>query len=128
MKAGYSRRYLKLKKKDKEKRKNKRIRRVSSFSAIVLGKRNIGAKQPNSGLRKCIKIQSKKTRKVSYAFCPGDGAIDFIEEHDEVTIIGVGTKKGSPKGDIPAISRMVSRVNGVCLRSLLNRKREKKIK
>ena len=122
-----SRRYLQLKKKAKNKVKNKPAKRVCSFSAIVLGKREIGAKQPNSGLRKCIKIQSKKNKKISYAFCPGDGAIDLIEEHDEVTIIGVGTK-GSPKGDIPAIFRMVSKVNGVCLKSLLKGKREKKIR
>jgi len=109
-------------------KKYKKIKRPVMFSAVVLSKRNIGAKQPNSGLRKCVKIQSRKEGKILYAFCPGDGAIEFIEEHDEVMITGVGTKGGRPKGDIPAVNLMVSKVNGVCLKSLLNGKREKKIK
>jgi len=122
----YSRRYLQSIKKETSKRR--KPARLPMFSAIVLGKRNITPKQPNSGLRKCIKIQTRKDNKILYAFCPGDGAIEFIEEHDEVSITGVGTKGGRPKGDLPAINLMVSKVNGVCLRSLLNGKREKKIK
>jgi len=122
----YSKRYLQTV--DKSSLKKKKTKRAVMFSATVLSKRNVGAKQPNSGLRKCIKIQTRKEGKLIYAFCPGDGAIEFIEEHDEVTITGVGTKGGRPKGDIPAINWMVAKVNGVCLRSLLNGKREKKIK
>jgi small subunit ribosomal protein S12 len=124
----YSKRYLQAKKREKNMKKKTIKRRPLAFSAIVLGKRNIEPKQPNSGLRKCIKIQTKKDKKVLYAFCPGDGAIEFIEEHDEVMIVGVGTKKGRPKGDIPAVSWMVSKVNGICLNSLLNCKREKKLR
>ena len=122
----FSRRYLQTIR--TEIKKKKRAKRLPMFSAIVLGKRNIGPKQPNSGLRKCIKIQSRKEGKVLYAFCPGDGAIEFIEEHDEVSIVGVGTKGGRPKGDIPAINLMVAKVNGVCLKSLISGKREKKIR
>lgn len=81
----YSKKYLKtIFNNPKKKVKTKR---PVMFSAIVLNKRNVEAKQPNSGLRKCIKIQTKKDGKILYAFCPGDGAIEFIEEHDEVLII-----------------------------------------
>ena len=128
MKSHFSRRYLQSKKFEKNKRKEKLVRRPLMFSAVVLGKREIEAKQPNSAKRKCIKIQKKKDGKNLYAFCPGDGSIDLIEEHDEVTIIGVGTKRGRPKGDIPAVSWMVSKVNGVCLKSLIKGKRQKKLK
>jgi small subunit ribosomal protein S12 len=121
-----SRRYLKTI--NRQVNFKKKTKRLPMFSAIVIGKRNIGPKQPNSGLRKCIKIQSRKEGKVLYAFCPGDGAIEFIEEHDVVSIVGVGTKGGRPKGDIPAINLMVAKVNGVCLKSLISGKREKKVR
>ena len=56
---------------------------------IVIEKVGIEAKQPNSAIRKCVRVQLIKNGKQLTAFAPGDGAIGFIDEHDEVMIEGV---------------------------------------
>ena len=55
---------------------------------IVLEKVGISAKQPNSAIRKCVRVQLIKNGKSVTAFLPRDGAMNFIDEHDEVTIEG----------------------------------------
>ncbi len=92
---------------------------------IVLEKRVIEAKQPNSALRKCVRVQLLKNGKTLTAFVPGDGAIDFIDEHDEVLIEGIGGAKGGPKGDIPTVRYKVIKVNGVSLQELVEGNAEK---
>ena len=42
----------------------------------------------------------KNGRQVT-AFCTGDGAINYIDEHDEVEIEGIGGRLGRSMGDIP---------------------------
>ncbi|MGC9515162.1 30S ribosomal protein S12, partial [Methanocrinis sp.] len=42
---------------------------------IVLEKVGVEAKQPNSAIRKCVRIQLIKNGRQVTAFCPGDGAI-----------------------------------------------------
>ena len=61
---------------------------------IVLQKIGVEAKQPNSAIRKCVRIQLIKNGKQVTAFCPGDGAINFIDEHDEVTVERIGGRLG----------------------------------
>lgn len=39
----------------------------------------IEAKQPNSGIRKCVKVQLLKNRKKITAFVPKDGSLNFID-------------------------------------------------
>lgn len=58
------------------------------------------AKQPNSAIRKCIRVQLIKNGKKITAFVPNDGCLNFIEENDEVLIAGFG-RKGHAVGDIP---------------------------
>jgi small subunit ribosomal protein S12 len=86
---------------------------------IVLEKRGIEAKQPNSAIRKCVRVQLIKNGKQLTAFVPGDKAIDHIDEHDEVLIEGIGGAKGGPKGDIPTVRYQVVKVNGVSLEELV---------
>ncbi|MFH0869157.1 MAG: 30S ribosomal protein S12, partial [archaeon] len=57
---------------------------------IVLEKRQLEAKQPNSGMRKAVRVQLTKNSKQVTAFCPGNKAITFINEHDEVMVAGMG--------------------------------------
>ena len=57
---------------------------------IVLEKVAIEAKQPNSALRKCVKVQLIKNGRQITAFAVGEGAINFIDEHDEVMVEGIG--------------------------------------
>ena len=67
---------------------------------IVIEKVGIEAKQPNSAIRKCVRVQLIKNGKQLTAFAPGDGAIGFIDEHDEVMIEGIGGPSGRSMGDI----------------------------
>jgi len=53
---------------------------------IVLEKIGVEAKQPNSAIRKCVRVQLIKNGRQVSAFAVGDGAINFIDEHDEVEI------------------------------------------
>ncbi len=85
---------------------------------IVLEKVAIEAKQPNSALRKCVRVQLT-------AFTPGEGAIDYIDEHDEVLIEGIGGAKGKAKGDIPGVRYKVIKVNKVSLEEIIAGNKEK---
>lgn len=83
------------------------------------------AKQPNSAMRKCCRVQLMKNGKMTSAFIPGDGGEDFINEHDEVTIESIGGKQGGAKGDIPGIKFKVIKVNDQPLKRLVEGKIEK---
>ena len=95
---------------------------------IVLEKVGIEAKQPNSAIRKCVRVQLIKNGKQVTAFCPGDGAISFIDEHDEVTIAGIGGAKGRAMGDISGVNYKVEKVNGVSMIELVRGNAEKPVR
>ena len=84
---------------------------ASQAKGIVLQKIQKEAKQPNSAMRKCCKVQLKKNNKVVTAFIPGNLAQKFIDEHDEVLIERIGGKQGRTKGDIPGVRFQVIQVN-----------------
>ena len=44
----------------------------------------VEAKQPNSAIRKCVRVQLIKNGKKITAFVPNDGCLNYIEENDEV--------------------------------------------
>ncbi|MFQ6085838.1 MAG: 30S ribosomal protein S12 [Candidatus Bathyarchaeia archaeon] len=93
--------------------------------AIVLRKVGVESRQPNSAIRKCVRCQLIGTGKVVTAFCPGDGALNFVDEHDEVLITGIGGPMSKSMGDIPGVRYQVLTVNGVPLKDLLLGKKEK---
>lgn len=93
--------------------------------AIVLEKRALEAKQPNSALRKCVRCQLVKNGKQITAFVPGNKGISFINEHDEVIVAGIGGKMGRSKGDIPMVRWQVIKVNNQTLSELWRGKKEK---
>lgn len=97
----------------------------SQAKGIVLEKVQIEAKQPNSAMRKCAKVQLIKNGKVVTAFMPGDNAQKMINEHDEVVIECIGGKMGRAKGDIPCVRWQVIKVNDQSLDALLHGKIEK---
>ena len=90
----------------------------SQARGIVIGKVQKEAKQPNSGMRKCCKVQLIKNSRTVTAFIPGNLAQKFIEEHDEVILERIGGKQGRSKGDIPCIRWQVIKVNDQPLRRL----------
>ncbi len=95
---------------------------------IVLEKVGIEAKQPNSAIRKCVKVQLIKNGRQVTAFAPGEGAISYIDEHDEVLIEGIGGMRGKAKGDIPGVRYKVVKVNRVALSELIAGRKEKPLR
>ena len=96
----------------------------SHAKGIVLEKLGIEAKQPNSAIRKCVRVQLIKNGKKIAAFVPRDGCLNFVDENDEVLIAGFG-RKGHAVGDIPGVRFKVVKVSGVSLIALFREKKEK---
>jgi small subunit ribosomal protein S12 len=92
---------------------------------IILEKVGVESKQPNSAIRKCVRTQLIKNGKVITAFLPGDGALNAVDEHDEVIVEGIGGSRGGSMGDIPGVRWKVIMVNGVSLKELVLGKKEK---
>ncbi|KAI4151145.1 MAG: hypothetical protein L6R35_001092 [Caloplaca aegaea] len=86
----------------------------SHAKGIVLEKVGVEAKQPNSAIRKCVRVQLIKNGKKVTAF----------DENDEVLLSGFG-RKGKAKGDIPGVRFKVVKVSGVGLSALWKEKKEK---
>ncbi|MEL9999374.1 MAG: 30S ribosomal protein S12 [Thermoplasmata archaeon] len=118
----YKKRVLKLKEKSDP------LEGSPQAKGIVLEKIGIEAKQPNSAIRKAVKVQLIKNGKVVTAFAPGDGAINYIDEHDEVVIEGIGGRLGRSKGDIPGVRYKVIKVNGISLKELVKGRKEKPVR
>jgi len=98
---------------------------ASQAKGIVLEKVQLEAKQPNSAMRKCVRVQLIKNGKQVTAFVPGDGATKLIDEHDEIVLECIGGKMGRAKGDISGVRWMVTKVNDQSLPALLKGKLEK---
>lgn len=92
---------------------------------IVLEKVQKEARQPNSAMRKCCKVQLIKNSRSVIAFIPGNLAQKFVDEHDEVIIERIGGRQGRQKGDIPGVRFQVIKVNDQPLRRLWKGKIEK---
>lgn len=98
---------------------------ASQAKGIVLEKVQLEAKQPNSAMRKCVRVQLIKNGKQITAFLPGDGATKLVDEHDEVVVECIGGNMGRSKGDIPGVRWQVLKVNDQSLNALLRGKLEK---
>ena len=98
---------------------------ASQAKGIVLEKVQLEAKQPNSAMRKCARVQLIKNGKQITAFLPGDGATKLVDEHDEVIVECIGGNMGRAKGDIPGVRWQVIKVNDQSLDALLKGKLEK---
>ncbi|KAG6897900.1 40S ribosomal protein S23 [Termitomyces sp. T32_za158] len=96
----------------------------SHAKGIVLEKVGVEAKQPNSAIRKCVRVQLIKNGKKVTAFVPNDGCLNFVDENDEVLISGFG-RSGKAKGDIPGVRFKIVKVSGVGLLALWKEKKEK---
>lgn len=117
--SNYVRRILKLKKKYDP------LEGAPMARGIVLEKVGIESKQPNSAVRKCVRVQLIKNNREVTAFVPKDGALNFIEERDEVLIAGIGGSEGRSMGDLPGVRYKVIAVNGISLDALLTGKKQK---
>jgi small subunit ribosomal protein S12 len=129
--------FMKNRKKFKWKERSYKVRTLNLFNksdplggknqakGIVIEKVQKEAKQPNSAMRKCCKVQLIKNSRSVTAFIPGNLAQKFIDEHDEVLIERIGGKQGRSKGDIPGVRWKVIKVNDQPLKRLWKGKIEK---
>lgn len=101
------------------------LKGANQAKGIVLQKMQKEAKQPNSAMRKCCRVQLTKNGRQVTAFIPGNLAQKFIDEHDEVMIERIGGKQGRSKGDIPGVRFQVIKVNDQPLHLLAKKKIEK---
>ena len=118
----YKRRMLRLREKSDP------LGGVPQARGIVIEKVGVEAKQPNSAIRKCVKVQLIKNGRQVTAFAVGDGAINYIDEHDEVLIEGIGGRMGRSYGDIPGVRFKVIKVNNVSLDMLVKGRAEKPVR
>ncbi len=98
---------------------------ASQARGIVISKFQKEARQPNSAMRKCCKVQLIKNGIQVGAFMPRNQAQKFVDEHDEVIIERIGGRMGRSKGDIPGIRFQVIKVNEQPLHLLVKGKIEK---
>jgi ribosomal protein uS12 len=73
----------------------------------------------------CCRVQIVKNGKQVTAFLPGDGALNFVDEHDEVMLQGIGGSMKRAMGDIPGVRWTIFKVNGVSLNELVYGRKEK---
>ncbi len=117
-KLNYKRRILRLKlKKDP-------LEGSCQARGLVLSKRGIEQKQPHSGIIKAVRVQLLKNGKEITAFVPKTGAIDLINEHDEVLVEGLGGSQGGPVGSMWGVSWKVIKVNKQPLEMLRRQKKK----
>jgi small subunit ribosomal protein S12 len=114
----YKRRMRQLWKKDP-------LRGAPQGRGIVIDKRNVEQRKPASGLIKAVRVQLLKNNIQVTSHVPGEGAIDHINEHDEVVIESIGGAQGGPKGTMWGIKYKVVAVNGVALSEILSGKKQK---
>lgn len=115
----YQRRMLKLDKKADP------LEGAPMARGIVLEKMGVESRQPHSAIRKCVRAQLIKNGKVITAFLPRDGAMNVVDEHDEVIVEGIGGRSGGSYGDLPGVRWKVVKVNDVSLEELVYGRKEK---
>ncbi|MFQ5475052.1 MAG: hypothetical protein ACE5DM_04415, partial [Candidatus Nanoarchaeia archaeon] len=89
------------------KRKSDPLSGASQAKGIVLEKKELEAKQPNSAMRKCVRVQLIKNGKQITAFLPGEGATKLVDEHDEGEAIGVGLTGAKDGGFVVELLALV---------------------
>ncbi len=99
----------------------------SHAAGIVVEKVAVEAKQPNSAIRKCVRVQLKKNNKRITCMVPRDGGLSFVDENDEVLVAGFG-RKGHSVGDLPGVRFRICKVASVGLLALWKHKKDKPIK
>merc|ERR1719337_82604 len=97
---------------------------ASHAAGIVVEKVCVEAKQPNSAVRKCVRVQLKKNNKRITAYVPKDGGMSFCDENDEVLIAGFG-RSGHAVGDLPGVRFKLVKVANTGIRATLLRYVEK---
>lgn len=96
-------------------------------AGIVTAKIGVSAKQPNSAVRKAVRVQLTKNGKKVTAFVPRDGMINVIDNNDQVLVQSLG-RRGRTVGDIPGCRFIVVKVSNIGLYAIFSGKKEKRAK
>ena len=99
---------------------------TAQAAGIVVEKVGVEAKQPNSAVRKCVRVQLKKNNKRITCYVPRDGGMSFIDENDEVLVAGFG-RSGHAVGDIPGVRFKIEKVASTSLLALWLHKKDKPV-
>ena len=99
---------------------------ASHAAGIIVDKVCVEAKQPNSAVRKCVRVQLKKNNKRITAYVPKDGGMSFCDENDEVLIAGFG-RCGHSVGDLPGVRFKMVKVANTGIHALWSGKKEKPV-
>jgi ribosomal protein S12 len=84
------------------------------LARVVLPRSGIEAKQPNSAIRKCARVQLIKNGKKIAAFVPMDGCLNFIEEN--VSARGYFGGGARQSGHLQCVAAgVILRMQQVCL-------------
>ena len=86
-----------------------------------------GSAQARGIVLEKVGIEAKQGRQIT-AFAVGDGAINFIDEHDEVMVEGIGGRMGRSYGDIPGVRYKVIKVNNVSLDQMVRGRTDKPVR
>lgn len=97
----------------------------SHASGNVMKRFGVGAKQPNSGVRKCVQVLLTKNGKKVTAYVPRDGSLNFIDQTDKVLLSGFG-RSGKTVGDIPGCRFKVVSVAETSLLAIFRGIKEKR--
>lgn len=116
---------IRYKRRQKQLWKKDPLKGAPQANGIVIDKRVVEQRKPTSGLLKCVRVQLLKNNVQLTAHVPGTGAIDHVDEHDEVTIEKVGGSQGGPKGTMVGIKFKVIAVNGVSLKEIVAGRKQK---
>ena len=98
----------------------------SHAAGIVVEKVGVEAKQPNSAVRKCVRVQLKKNNKKITAYVPKDGGMSFVDDNDEVLVAGFG-RSGHAVGDLPGVRFKIAKVANTSLLALWLHKKDKPV-
>ncbi len=101
------------------------LRGAPQGKGIVIEKVGREQKQPHSGIIKCVRVQLVKNGVAVTAHLPKDKAKDYVDEHDEVMIEGLGGSQGGAIGSMWGVKYKVVKVNGIALEQLRTGKKEK---
>lgn len=101
------------------------LRGAPMGKGIVLKKKGIEQKQPHSGIIKAVRVQLIKNNILVTAVLPGTGAVKMVDEHDEVTIAGLGASQGGAVGSMHGVKYKVIAVKGVSLNEILKGTKQK---
>ena len=99
---------------------------ASHAAGIVVEKVGVEAKQPNSAVRKCVRVQLKKNNKRITCYVPRDGGMSFVDENDEVLVAGFG-RSGHAVGDLPGVRFKIMKVASTSLLALWLHKKDKPV-